>query len=211
MFDAAFGAAQPITIDRIAAAIAAYERTLITPDAAYDRFVRGDESALSAAQLRGMELFQSVGCIQCHSGPNFSGASLFDPPPSTQRLFPVFDSPKYLKRYNLAADTGANAPGSKQAIWRIPSLRNVALTAPYFHNGSVDSLAEAVRIMATVQRGKQVDSGANGIRSVVWSRQDRTIARNDTAVLGDRDVDDIVAFLKSLSSDMLVARSRNGG
>lgn len=97
-FARAFGADQPITIRQIAAAIAAYERTLITPDAPYDRFVRGDDQALAPAQLRGMELFQSVGCIQCHSGPNFSGASLFDPPPSTQRLFPVFDSPRYMKR-----------------------------------------------------------------------------------------------------------------
>lgn len=210
-FARAFGADRPITIRQIAAAIAAYERTLITPDAPYDRFVRGDDKALTTAQLRGMELFQSVGCIQCHSGPNFSGASLFDPPPSTQRLFPVFDSPEYMKRYKLNKDPGANAPGSKQAVWRIPSLRNVALTAPYFHNGSVDSLPEAVRIMATVQRGRQVGSGTNGVRAVVWSKQDRTIARNDTAVLSDRDVDDIVAFLKSLSSDTLAARNGNGG
>lgn len=65
--------------------------------------------------------------------------------------------------------------------------------------------------MATVQRGRQVGSGSNGVRAVVWSKQDRTIARNDTVVLSDRDVDDIVAFLKSLSSDTLAARNRNGG
>ena len=207
-FAMAFGAGQPITIDRIAAAIAAYERTLITPDAPYDRFVRGDETALSAEQLRGMELFQSVGCILCHSGPNFSGASVFDPPPSPQRLFPVFASQRYVARYGLTSDVGANFRGNKQGVWRIPSLRNVALTAPYFHNGSVDSLPEAVRIMATVQRGRKIGNDVNGNRRIVWSKQDRTISRIGPVPLSERDVQDIVAFLKSLSSDSLLARGR---
>jgi len=209
LFAKAFGADQPITIRQISAAIAAYERTLITTDTPYDRFVRGDEKALSEAQLRGMALFQSVGCVLCHSGPNFSGASVFDPPPMPMRLFPVFDSPKYVARYNLTRDVGANVPGSKQAIWRIPSLRNVALTPPYFHNGSVDSLAEAVRIMATVQRGKRVSNDANDNKTIVWSSQDKTISRIEAAPLSDRDVGDIVAFLQSLSSDKLLARSRS--
>lgn len=206
-FARAFGTGQPITITEIAAAIAAYERTLITPDAPYDRFVRGDDKALTSAQLRGMELFQSVGCVLCHSGPNFSGASLFDPAPSPQRLFPVFPAQKYVERYGLTRDAGANAPGNRQGIWRIPSLRNVALTAPYFHNGSVDNLAEAVRIMAAGQRGRRIDNDVDGDRSVVWSKQNRTISRVESAALSDRDVNDIVAFLKSLSSESLSARS----
>ncbi len=157
-----------------------------------------------------MELFQSVGCVLCHSGPNFSGASLFDPSPSPQRLFPVFPAQKYVERYwQLTRDTGANAPGSKQGVWRIPSLRNVALTAPYFHNGSVDNLPEAVRIMATGQRGKRISNDVDGNRSVVWSKQNRTISRVESVALSDRDVDDIVAFLKSLSSESLSARSRS--
>jgi cytochrome c peroxidase len=209
-FASAFGADQPITITQITAAIAAYERTLITTDTPYDRFVRGDSKALSSAQLRGMALFQSVGCIMCHSGPNFSGASVFDPPPATQRLFPVFDSPKYVKRYNLTRDVGANEPGSKQGVWRIPSLRNVALTAPYFHNGSVDNLPEAVRIMATVQRGKRISNDAKDTETIVWSQQEKTIARLEAAPLSERDVQDIVEFLKSLSSDSLAARRKAG-
>lgn len=196
MFARAFGTDQPITARQISAAIASYERTLITPDAPYDRYVRGDTGALTPAQQRGMELFQSVGCIQCHSGPNFSGASLFDPPPSTQRLFPVFDAKRYVNRYRLTSDTGAIPSGGPQGVWRIPSLRNVALTAPYFHNGSVDNLPEAVRIMATAQRGKRIVVDGDG---------------NDSTVLRERDVADIVAFLKSLSSDRLLAHSRNGG
>ena len=209
-FARAFGADQPITITQITAAIAAYERTLITTDTPYDRFVRGDDKALSAAQVRGMALFQSVGCVLCHSGPNFSMASVFDPPPESLRLFPVFDSPKYMTRYNLNKDIGANAPGSKQAVWRIPSLRNVALTAPYFHNGSVDNLPEAVRIMATVQRGKQIVKDASVNKAVARSSRDKTIALSDSATLSERDVKDIVEFLKSLSSDSLLKRSKAG-
>jgi cytochrome c peroxidase len=203
-----FGADQSITMTQITAAIAAYERTLITTDTPYDRFVRGDDKALSAAQVRGMALFQSVGCVLCHSGPNFSMASVFDPPPESLRLFPVFDSPKYMTRYKLNKDLGANVPGSKQAVWRIPSLRNVALTAPYFHNGSVDNLPEAVRIMATVQRGKRISNDASDNKTIIWSSRDKTIERVESAPLSDRDVNDIVEFLKSLSSDSLRARSK---
>ena len=208
-FARAFGADQPITIKQITAAIAAYERTLNTTDTAYDRFVRGDKKALSAAQLRGMALFESVGCVLCHSGPNFSMASVFDPPPESLRLFPVFDSPKYMTRYNLNKDLGANVPGSKQAVWRIPSLRNVALTAPYLHNGSVDNLPEVVRIMATVQRGKRISKRSKGFKTVAY--QGETPAHAGSATLSERDVDDIVAFLQSLSSDRLLARSKAGG
>lgn len=204
-FRHAFGD-EHIDITRITAAIAAYERTLITPDAPYDRFVRGDANALAPAQLRGMELFQSVGCVLCHSGPNFSGASLFDLSQSPYRLFPVFPGSELVERYRLTRDSGANPHGSKQAVWRIPSLRNVALTAPYLHNGSVDSLREVVRIMATAQRGRTLGEGVQ--RTVVWSPQERTIGRVEVMPLSERDVDDIVAFLNALSSESLVARSR---
>ncbi|MFH2133984.1 MAG: cytochrome c peroxidase [Pseudomonadota bacterium] len=207
-FARVFGAGKPITMREITAAIAAYERTLITPDAPYDSFVRGDASALNAAQLRGMELFQSLGCIQCHSGPNFSGASLFESAQTVQRLFPVFKENGYTGRYALTQDVGANRQGSSQGIWRIPSLRNVALTAPYFHNGSVDSLAEAVRIMATVQRGRQVVADGGGLRRVEWSARDKTITRVGPEPLSERDVQDVVAFLNSLSSESLAARIR---
>jgi cytochrome c peroxidase len=209
-FARAFGADQPITITQITAAIAAYERTLNTTDTPYDRFVRGDEKAMNKAQLRGMALFQSVGCILCHTGPNFSAASVFDPPQEPRRLFPVFDSPKYMTRYNLLKDTGSNPPGSKQAVWRVPSLRNVALTAPYLHNGSVDNLPEVVRIMATVQRGKRISNDVNDNKTIVWSGQDKTLARIEAAPLSDQDVNDIVEFLKSLSSDSLLAHSKSG-
>lgn len=216
-FDRAFGQGTAITFERIAQAIAAYERTLITPDAPYDRFVRGDRSALTPAQLRGMSLFQSTGCIACHSGANFSGASFVDlvaGDPSSGvgnnngrlRMFPGNDTP-YAQRYDLIYDKGAAGPGSDRGIWRIPSLRNVALTGPYLHNGSVDDLEEVVRIMAAAQLGASVGGDARRGRSVFWSPADHSISKVDRPVLSDADVRDIVEFLKSLTGEQLAKRA----
>ena len=99
------GASEPITIDLIAKAIAAFERTLITPDAPYDRFVRGDATALTPAQMRGMALFESIGCVTCHQGPAFSDASLLGGQ-MAMRIFPTNPTP-YETRYDLLADGGA--------------------------------------------------------------------------------------------------------
>ncbi len=208
-FDRAFGPGKPIDIDRIAAAIAAYERTLITPDAPYDRFVRGDATALSAAQLRGMALFQSLGCITCHSGPNFSGASLFDPS-APLRVFPANATP-FDARYELTRDTGLAGPKSERGVWRIPSLRNVALTAPYFHNGSVADLAEAVRIMASAQVGRLTQDDPRPGRFVIWSGMERVLTGVDRSALTGQQVDDIVVFLRGLTSDSLAAAARKPG
>ncbi|MBI5785518.1 MAG: hypothetical protein HZA64_08685 [Rhodocyclales bacterium] len=215
-FDLAFGKGTPITFERIAQAIAAYERTLITPDAPYDRFVRGDRSALTPAQLRGMALFQSTGCIACHSGANFSGASFVDltagDPPSGVandngrfRMFPGNDTP-YVQRYKLTADKGAAGAGSDRGIWRIPSLRNVALTGPWLHNGSVDKLEEVVRIMAASQLGASINGEPHLGRAVFWSPDERSVSRVDRPVLSEADVQDLVAFLKALSSARLAQK-----
>jgi cytochrome c peroxidase len=220
-FDQAFGKGTAITFERIAQAIAAYERTLITPDAPYDRFVRGDRAALTPAQLRGMALFQSTGCIACHSGANFSGASFVnltagDPPSGVAndngrlRMFPGNDT-AFVARYKLTADKGAAGPGSDRGIWRIPSLRNVALTGPWLHNGSVDKLDEVVRIMAASQLGATIGNEVHLGRSVFWSPDERSVSKVDRPALGDSDVRDIVAFLHSLSSDELARKvSRRG-
>jgi cytochrome c peroxidase len=203
-FDRAFGPGTPITMDAIAAAIAAYERTLITPDAPYDRFVRGDAHALSPAALRGMALFESLGCVACHSGPNFSGASLFDTA-APLRLFPANRTP-FEARYGFTRDLGLAAPGTGRGVWRVPSLRNVALTAPYFHNGSVNDLAEAVRVMASAQLGRLTREDTGPGRFVVWSAPDRMLSSVDRSALSDQQVDDIVAFLRALTSDRLAPR-----
>lgn len=200
-FGEIFGAETPITIEHIAEVIAVFERTLITTDSPYDRFVRGEMGALSSSQLRGMALFESVGCINCHYGPNFSAASRFDSR-APFRLFPALPTP-FEERYRLTDDLGAGGEAGR-GVWRVPSLRNVALTAPYFHNGSVAELKEAVRIMASVQLGR---TG----RMLVWSDKNKRLALREGSALEEDELDDIVAFLKALSSDRLVSLQRQRG
>jgi cytochrome c peroxidase len=173
-FDAAFGKGDNISADTIAKAIAAYERTLITPGSAYDRFVKGDKTALTPEQQRGMQEFVSVGCISCHSGPMFDGPIL---PIGTgfYMKFPVYPMSPYVAEYHLMADLGRYNVTKKDAdrnAWRVPTLRNLVYTAPYMHNGSVKSMEEAVRVMASTQLNR---------------------------TLGDQQARDITVFLESLS------------
>lgn len=91
---------------------------------------------------------------------------------------------------------------SAAGVWRIPSLRNVSLTAPYFHNGSVDNLQEAVRIMARVQLNKTVSSDQETSRSIIWSDKNSRLLISEKNNLSDAEVSDIVEFLKSLAGDI---------
>lgn len=153
-FEAVFGGKgeAAVTVDNAARAVGAFERTLITPNSPYDRYLRGEEAALTPQQRRGMETFAELGCVACHRGPAFNGPSL----PEGRGFyvtFPFHDSP-YVDRYRLRDDPGRQAlTGAEEDRhkFRVPTLRNVALTAPYFHNGSVPTLAEAVRVMARSQ------------------------------------------------------------
>jgi cytochrome c peroxidase len=173
-FEAAFGKGDVVTMDNAARAIAAYERTLITPDSPYDRYVKGDEAALTAQQVRGMEAFAATGCTGCHSGAVFNGPAM---PAGTAFLvkFPTFMDSEYVARYALADDPGrfnvTEAEADRQ-MWRVPTLRNLQYTAPYMHNGAVKDLAEAVRVMGSTQLGQKLD---------------------------DAQVQDMVAFLMALS------------
>ncbi len=159
-FDRAFGAGDNITIDTIAKAIAVYERTLITPDSPYDRYVRGDQKALDEQQIRGMQTFADVGCTACHSGANFDGPTL----PVGQgfyQKFPTYTDNEYVTRYGLMNDTGRMSSTGDEAdknLWRVPTLRNLAYTAPYMHTGSVKTLPEAVRVMSRTQLGKTLEA-----------------------------------------------------
>lgn len=178
-FTEVFGDPNPVSYDTISKAIAAYERTLITPDSPFDRYVKGDQEAMSQQALRGMDEFQSVGCVACHFGINFSGP----PVPMGEgfyELFPNYKGSQYDQKYNLLSDDLGRHEVTGQEIhkrlWRMPSLRNIALTAPYFHNGAVATLDEAVRVMAMTQLRKE---------------------------LTDQQVNDIVAFLKSLTGEFL--------
>ena len=168
-FEQAFGG-NAITKDNATKAIAAYERTLITPNSPYDNYVSGDKSAFTDQQVRGMNKVLELGCTGCHSGPAFNGPGMF-------QKFPIHSNAFYAAKYHFKADKGL-AEVTKKAddehMWKVPTLRNIALTAPYFHNGIVKTLDEAVTVMAKVQLDKD---------------------------LSKDDVADIVAFLNSLSGE----------
>ena len=155
-FEQAFGPGDVVTMDNAARAIAAYERTLITPDSPYDRYVKGDENAMSAAAIRGMDTFAAVGCTSCHQGAVFDGPRL---PAGTGFFmkFPVHEDSPFIAEFDLAADPGRfSATGSEadRGLWRVPTLRNLTHTAPYMHNGAVKTLPDAVQVMASTQLGR---------------------------------------------------------
>lgn len=173
-FERAFGK-DAMTVDNAAKAVAAFERTLITPNSPYDRYVKGDRSALTAQQVSGMEKFASTGCSGCHSGAAFNGPQTLGQ--GFYSKFPMFADSDYVKQYDLAADRGrADVTGQEADLnqFRVPTLRNITDTAPYFHNGSVNDLGEAVRVMAKTQLNTD---------------------------LSDADVADITAFLGALTGE----------
>lgn len=151
-FEKVFGP-KAMNIDNVAKAIGAYERTLITPNSPFDLFVRGNKKAMTTAQIKGFETFKTVGCVACHSGANFSGPAL---PIGTAffQKFPTFPDKELEQKYGFSKDVGradVTKEESDKNLWRVPTLRNIALTAPYFHNGSVQTLNQAVRVMAKLQ------------------------------------------------------------
>ncbi|MBY0516850.1 MAG: cytochrome-c peroxidase [Bacteriovoracaceae bacterium] len=168
---------EPVTIDNLAKAIATFERTLNTPDSAFDLYKRGNKKAMSAQAIRGMKLVEEIGCTACHTGKNFNGEGL-KMGEGNYQLFPQAPGSKFDKQYNLTADLGryevTKNPEDKHK-WRVPTWRNVALTAPYFHNGSVKTLDEAVRVMGKTQLDMD---------------------------LSEDQVGDIVAFLNSLTGKL---------
>lgn len=174
-FEAAFGKGD-VTIDNAAKAIAAYERTLITPNSPYDRYAKGDKTAMTAEQIRGLETFAKVGCTACHSGPAFNGSANMPMGQGFFMKFPIFPGSEYETKYKLTEDLGRYTVTQKDEdkhLWRVQTLRNLTFTAPYFHNGSVKSLGEAVRVMGKTQLNKE---------------------------LSESEVHDIVAFLGALDS-----------
>jgi cytochrome c peroxidase len=176
-FKEVFGGNDPVTYDNIAKAIASYERTLITPNSAFDKFAKGDKKALSEPAQRGMHLVEQVGCTSCHTGPNFSGPADLAVGQGFYQKFPAFPGSEYDAKYSLIQDLGRYGVTKKDEdknVWRVPTWRNVALTAPYFHNGSVKTLDEAVRVMAKTQLNKELKAN---------------------------EVTDIVAFLNSLTGE----------
>lgn len=135
------GQQDPVTLDNAAHAIAAFERGLVTP-APFDRFLAGDTSALSHKQIEGLQLFVGVGCASCHNGPGVGGAQF-------QKL--GVKKPYPLTDHGRIEVTGKEADRDK---FKVPSLRNIAETGPYFHDGKVATLSEGINLMAEHQLGK---------------------------------------------------------
>lgn len=156
-----------ITIDRVAKAIAAYERTLITPNSPFDRFIKGDKTAMSKKAQKGFETFKKVGCTTCHNGVAFAGPKLAEGTGFFMK-FPTHPIAKWDKKYGFTKDTGRFEVTKNEAdkfMFRVPTLRNIALTAPYFHNGAVNNLEEAVKIMGEAQLNKKLKSSE--VRNIV--------------------------------------------
>jgi cytochrome c peroxidase len=130
-------------------AIAVFERSLTTPNSRFDKYLRGDKAALSPDELKGYQLFKSYGCVACHQGVN-AGGNMF-------QVFGVMGD-YFAKRGNVTeADYGRYNVTKNEAdkhMFKVPSLRNVALTAPYFHDGSAKTLPEAVDVMFRYQLGR---------------------------------------------------------
>lgn len=168
---------EPVSIDNLARAIASFERTLVTPDSAFDLYKNGNKKALSPAAIRGMVLVHQVGCTSCHGGGNLNGEG-FKMGEGNYQPFPQVPGSAYDKQYDLLSDKGRYEVTKKDEdknLWRVPTWRNVALTAPYFHNGKVKTLDEAVRVMAKTQLDME---------------------------LKDDQVSDVVAFLNSLTGKL---------
>lgn len=153
--------------DNVLDALAAYQRSLVTPDARFDQYLEGDLDAITADEKQGYQIFKDNGCIACHQGVNIGG-NLF-------QKFGIFADPFAGQKTLTQADLGRFAITGLERdrhVFRVPSLRNIAVTAPYFHDGRTASLEDAVKVMARNQLGRE---------------------------LNDRDIDLIVKFLGTLT------------
>src|SRR5690625_1375930 len=158
---------QPVTFDNMAAAIEAFESTLVTPNAPFDQFLEGDDDAMNDEEIQGLSLFMNKGCVACHSGINLGGQGYFP--------FGVIQKPgaEVLPEGDKGRFTVTNT-ATDEYVFRASPLRNVALTAPYFHSGEVWDLRQAVAIMGSSQLGQE---------------------------LNDEEVESITAFLHTLTGD----------
>ena len=151
LFKKAFpGEANPITVDNFAKAVGAFERTLVTPSR-FDSFLKGDLAALNGQEKRGLKTYMEAGCIMCHTGP-YVGGQMY-------HKFGVFE-PYWKYTKNDPIDEGryvVTKNESDKYVFKVPIHRNVEKTVPYFHDGSVDKLEDAVWIMGKIQLGKDLN------------------------------------------------------
>ncbi|MGZ0782351.1 cytochrome C biogenesis protein CcsA [Pseudomonas sp. TKO26] len=145
-------------------AIAAFEDTLVTPNAPFDRWLKGDKAAISPTAFKGYQLFKSIGCVACHNGEAVGGGSF-------QKMGML---EPYVTKNPAQGVAGLTGKDADRMLFKVPTLRNVALTYPYFHDGAYWKLEEAVDVMARLQLGRQLDT---------------------------EEVGQIVAFLETLTGD----------
>jgi cytochrome c peroxidase len=162
-FKQVFGS-ETITIDQVTEAIAEFEKTLVTPHSPFDQWLLGDKNALNAEQLAGYTLFKNSGCVACHNGSAVGGNSF-------QKMGVVAPYVTKNSAEGLSAVTGKDTDRFK---FKVPTLRNVDMTYPYFHDGEAETLGEAVDVMGRLQLGRQFNTEENA---------------------------QIVAFLKTLTGD----------
>ncbi|MCG8359526.1 MAG: cytochrome-c peroxidase [Kiloniellales bacterium] len=164
------GEAVPLTFDNVAKAIEAFEATLITPASPFDQFLEGNANALNADEKEGLRLFIDKGCAACHNGVNVGGGDYY--------AFGVVETPgsEILPEEDKGRFAVTETVGDEY-VFRAPPLRNVTLTAPYFHSGKVWSLRQAVAVMSSSQLGE---------------------------TLSDQEVEAITAFLETLTGELPV-------
>ncbi|WP_241972417.1 cytochrome-c peroxidase [Aliidiomarina soli] len=163
MFEAVY-ATREIGIDHVTDAIAEFEETLVTPNSRFDQWLRGDDSAITADELAGYETFKSIGCVACHYGEALGGKDF-------HRMGLVHE---YLTENPSQGRFEATGEESDRFSFKVPSLRNVERTYPYFHDGAVWTLEEATEIMAYLQLGRE---------------------------LPQADIDNMVAFMRTLTGE----------
>jgi cytochrome c peroxidase len=153
-----------IDIDKVTTAIAAFEETLVTPNARFDKWLKGDDAAITAQELAGYELFKSSGCTTCHNGAALGGNSF-------QKMGAI---EAYKTKSSAVGRSGVTKIDEDRFKFKVPTLRNVELTYPYFHDAGAATLSKAVEVMGQIQLGKKFTDEENA---------------------------NIVAFLKSLTGD----------
>jgi len=154
----------PLDIDQVTQAIAEFEKTLVTPNSRFDKWLQGDAKALNAKELAGYQLFKGSGCVACHNGAAVGGTSF----QKMGVVSPFKSDSASLGRYEVTKQE------ADKYHFKVPTLRNIELTYPYFHDGSAATLRDAVAVMGQVQLGRSFTADEN---------------------------DKIVAFLKTLTGD----------
>jgi cytochrome c peroxidase len=149
-FKQVFGS-DKITIDSVTDAIAAFEETLVTPDSRFDKWLKGDKTAINQTELEGYKIFKESGCTSCHNGAAVGGASF--------QKFGIHEP--YKTTSKAEGRFGVTGKDADRFMFKVPTLRNVELTYPYFHDGAAATLEEAVNIMGRLQLGRKFTKEEN--------------------------------------------------